>query len=279
MRVLRDRHRLHRRNGHLAGLCLWLAAVVSPLAAQAAPEDGQIVTDRPDFVESSDTVGPGGVQIETSVAVDRNRDAGLKQRTWSSPTLLRLGVGQAFELRVETDGRLIERSTDLASGAASTARGYADTALGVKWHARDASDGMPSLGMLFHVDLDSGSAAFRGNGTRPSLRLSAEWDLPDDYALGVMPGLASNVNQAGQRYTSAIFGVVLGKQWNQHWRSFVELAAPEIAHVRDGGPVVTFDVGGAYLLSPKWQIDSALSRGLTRYTTDWSLTVGLSAKL
>lgn len=264
----------------VAGLCLPAAMGLSGQAAYAAaPESDKIVTDRPDFVESSDTVGNGGVQLETSIALERDRADGIKRRTASTPSLLRVGVTDALELRVETDGRMVERNRDLPGGAASTERGYADTSLGVKWHARDAQDGMPSLGMLLHVDLDSGSAAFRANGTRPSLRLSAEWDLPDDFALGVMPGLASAHNDAGRRYTSGIFGVVLGKQWNQRWRSFVEVAAPEIARVRDGGSVVTFDVGGAYLLSQHWQIDSALSRGLTRYSTDWSWTVGLSVKL
>jgi hypothetical protein len=39
----------------------------------------------------------------------------------------------------------------------------------------------PSLGVLLHADLPSGSRELRGHGVRPSLRLAAEWDLPHGY--------------------------------------------------------------------------------------------------
>jgi hypothetical protein len=44
---------------------------------------------------------------------------------------------------------------------------------------------------------------------RPSLRVSAEWDLPDDLSLGVMPGIAVDRNAAGKPYRYGILGVVL----------------------------------------------------------------------
>ena len=258
-----------------------LLSVVLPLAAHAAepPEADKIVTDRPDFVESSDVVGKGRFQLETSVQLERNKEDGLRERGLSTPTLLRFGVAETLELRVETDGRLISRSEATADGSHRTERGYADTSLGLKWHARDEDGAMPSLGLLAHVDLDSGSAAFRGNGKRPSLRVVAEWDLPDDFALGVMPGLVRDRGDDGRRFTAAILGVVLGKEWSPRWRSFVEVAAPQITRARNGGNVVTLDVGGAYLLTPLCQIDSAIMRGLNRNTTDWSWTIGLSVKL
>ena len=135
------------------------------------------------------------------------------------------------------------------------------------------------MGVLGHVDLDSGSARFRGNGARPSLRVVAEWELPHDMSLGIMPGLLFDKNDTGRRYTAGILGVVVGKEWNERWRSFVEVAAPQIARARNGGNVVTLDVGAAYLLTKQCQLDTAISRGLNRNTADWSWTIGLSLKL
>lgn len=272
------------RHGVLAGFlqalllgCLCGADVAA--AEQPAKESDKIVTDRPDFVESSDVVGNGRFQLETSVALERNKDAGLKERTFSTPTLLRFGVADTLELRVETDGRLVARTDDLHDGSHMTERGYADTSLGIKWHAVDEAGAMPSLGLLAHADLDSGSAPFRGNGVRPSLRVAAEWELPGQMALGVMPGLLRDKTADGRRFTAGIFGIVLGKEWSERWRSFVEVAAPQIARAKNGGTVATFDVGAAYLLTERCQLDSAISRGLNRNTADWSWTVGLSLKL
>lgn len=260
-------------------LCGAAASALLVMSASAhADERGAIVTDRPDYVESSDVVGRGRVQIETSALYERNRAAGVKDRVVSTPTLLRVGAGDAWELRVETDGRMVLHSTDTATGAKSTQTGYADASLGVKWHVHDAAGTRPSVGILAHVDLDSGSKAFRGDGLRPSLRASAEWELPHDLALGVMPGIAYDKDAAGERFVGASFGIVLGKAWTERFRTFVEIAAPQIARSKHGGSVVTLDLGAAYLLSDSLQVDTALLRGLNDNTADIAWTIGLSAR-
>jgi hypothetical protein len=253
---------------------IFIGALLTGLAH--AGETDKIVTDRPDFVESSDVVGRAIVQIEASVAQERKKANGLRERTFSTPSLLRVGVSDSVELRLETDG-LVAMHTD--GGATSTSeRGYADASLGVKWHALDAKGGLPSIGFLAHLDLASGSRAFRGDGVRPSLRMAAEWDLPNDYALGVMPGIIRGRDDSGQGFTAAIFGIVLGKEWTEQVRTFVEFAAPQLAAERHGGTVATFDIGAAYLVSRHWQVDTALSAGLTKQTSNLSWTIGLSTR-
>lgn len=276
---------LLRRASQLLFLSLFLflswlpRAATAQQAAGGAEDDDAIVTDRPDFVESSAVVGKGRFQLETSIAVERNHDGGVKERTTTTPTLLRVGVSDTVELRVETDGRQRYRVDD-ANGAngALRARGWADTSAGVKWHARDGGAGAPSIGFLVHADFDSGSTAFRGSGVRPSLRAVFEWELPGGLGLGVMPGLVRDRAPDGSHAVNGIFGIVLGKELTDRLRTFVEVAAPQIAHVRDGGTIATFDIGGAYLLSPRWQVDAMLSKRLNHRTPDTAVTVGLSYK-
>jgi hypothetical protein len=131
---------------------------------------------------------------------------------------------------------------------------------------------------LAHVDLDSGSTAFRGNDLRPSLRIVAEWNLPAGLSLGVMPGLSFDKDQNGNRNWNGIFATVLGKSLSEQTRVFVEIALPQIARSQHGGTVATLDIGMAYLLSPKWQIDTALYKGLNKNTADLTWTAGLSSK-
>ncbi|MEB0134716.1 transporter [Actimicrobium sp. CCC2.4] len=259
-------------NALFSGLLMMLASIA------IAEEKDVIVTDRPDFVESSDVVGKGRFQAETGVALERTRRDTNKTRVMTTPILLRIGTGATWELRVETDGRIVQRTDDLTQGTRTTDRGYADTSIGAKWHVMDESGTSPSVGVLAHVDLDSGSAAFRGSGLRPSLRAVAEWDLPAGLSLGVMPGLTFDKDQNGERSWNGIFAAVLGKSLSEQTRVFVEIALPQIARSRHGGTVATLDVGMAYLLSPTWQIDTALYKGLNKNTANLTWTVGLSSK-
>jgi hypothetical protein len=249
-----------------------LACVLLAAHASAAPAE-PISTDRPDFVDSSTVVGSGVFQIEAGFAAERNRDAGLRERSNATPLLLRLGVSDNLELRLETDGRQHFRSDGIRQ------QGWGDAGLSVKWHALDDKDGGPSIGFIAQADIDSGSAAFRGSGTRPSLRMAAEWDLPNDWSLGVMPGLTRERNESGGHVATGMFGVTLGKAWTEHLHTFVEVAAPRVARARDGGTQSTFDIGAGYLLTPNWSADFGFSFGLNQRTADRALTFGLSTRL
>ena len=265
-------------NGYLPTNAILAALMLAIMRVASAEEKDSIVTDRPDFVESSDVVGNGRFQAETGLLIERTRRDTYKTRAMSTPVLLRIGTGDAWELRVETDGRIIQHSDDMAQGTRVTERGYADVSLGAKWHVMDEHDSSPSIGLLAHIDIDSGSSSFRGNGWRPSLRMVAEWDLPAGLSLGVMPGLAMDKNQEGKRNWTGIFAAVLGKSLTDQTRAFVEIALPQIARARHGGNVATLDIGIAHLLSPRWQIDAALYKGLNRNTADLTATIGLSSK-
>ena len=90
-------------NGHSTSSLAFAFAVAIASSATASAAD-TITTDRPDAVESSLTVGRGRFQIETSVAQERDKDAGTKTTVRTTPTLLRLGVTENVEIRLESEG-------------------------------------------------------------------------------------------------------------------------------------------------------------------------------
>ena len=245
-----------------------------------AQQDDSIEPDRPDFVDSSKVVGKGRVQLEGGYAVERNRDDGVRERTGSTPLLLRLGVGDTLEARVETEGRMRYR----ADGADTheRVRGWDDTTVGVKWHMADGDPDAgwrsPALGLIADASFATGSAFFRGQGVRPGLRAAVEWELPQGLSLGVMPGLVRDHDDEGRRAINGVFAVSLGKDWSDRLHTFVELAAPRIARARHGGTEASFDVGGAWALSKDVQLDAAVQRGLNHRTADLVWTVGLSLR-
>jgi hypothetical protein len=132
------------------------------------------------------------------------------------------------------------------------------------------------MGVLAHVDLDSGSGFLPRPGNGGSLRL-AEWELPDDFGLGVMPGIAWQHNDNGERYTSGIFGIVLGKELNERSRVHRVCGAADCA--RPQRRLALHLRFRRLLPADRYRAGRhRLSRGLNRRTPDWSWTVGLSLK-
>ena len=251
------------------------AATAVALFASAAHAQDNIESDRPDFVESSKVVGKGRLQFEAGLLLERDRNGAGRERTLSTPALLRVGIADTLELRVETEGRMVRHSRE--GGERRTEAGYGDTALGLSWHAMDANGGRPSLGVLLSAEFDSGSRAFRGEGVRPALRVSSEWELPNDVTLGVMPGIGVERDELGS-YRYGLLGIVAEKEFGERLRGFAELALPHIARSRHGGTEASVGAGAAYRLSKDVEFDAMLSRGLNNRTPDLALTIGLSIR-
>lgn len=256
-------------NRNLLPLTALAVIAVHPVASADA-----LSTDRPDFVESSLSVGTGTFQIETSVAMERRNGIDDRPRTMATPTLLRFGLSENWEARLETDGLLDQRS-DAESPAAD---GFADIALGVKYHLPSPGPGDASTALLFHVDLPTGSRAFRAEGVRTSLRGVAEWELPYDCSLGLMPGIAWAEDEGGQHYLSGIAGITVGHAWTPVLRSFVELASEELGSAGHGDTQFSFDTGLVWLVTDNLQLDTAAYAGLNRSTPDITIAIGLSAR-
>lgn len=235
---------------------LRFACLAVALLAGAAQAADHIDTDGPDFVESTGAVPEGRIQFETGPQQTTDRRDGAKLTATSTPLLLKAGISDAVELRLETDGYLHNAGLDAAGAAPSPQYGHADTAIGFKYHVQDGVSRTlnPALAWIVHVELPSGSPALRGLGLRPSVRAVLGWDLPGDNTLGVMPGVKLDTRADGRRFASGILGVVAGHWWTPRLRNFIEMEADSIAHQADGGTILYKNVGGSYLLGDDWQI-------------------------
>lgn len=248
-------------------------------ARLAHADDGDAISpDRPNVAASSQVVGHGRVQLELGANWDRQRSDDAHVRTWSTPALLRFGLGDTTELRVETDGRSIEHDVDRATGSRTTSAGWSATSLGFKWHFADGKGAQPALGLIGKVVLPTGSSALRGRGLLPQVELAAEWDLPDDWSLAVTPGVGRDWDDNGARYQYAILAASLGKKFTERVQGFFEVAAPQIASASHGGNQMQVDAGVSWLLNKHCQVDAMMLRGLNKKTPDLGLAFGLSLR-
>lgn len=248
-------------------------------ACAHAEDEDTISPDRPDFTNSSTVVGLGRFQVEAGLQWARERDPDLHTRTLTTPLTLRYGIGETIELRLETDGRTVVHASDPFGGESSTSAGYADSAIGLKWHIDDQQGNLPAYGLLVHATLPSGSRALRGQGLRPVAYVPVEWDLPKDFSLGVMPGLGIDRNEGGAHYGYGVLSASLGKDFSNRLHGFLEVAMPQIARAGNGGTQASLDTGFAWLVNKDCEVDALLMRGLNRNTPDLSLGFGLSFRL
>ena len=108
-------------------LAILIALTVAIVPATAVSQS--IGTDRPDFVESSSTVGKGSVQIEGSVAFDETETLGTEFENFTTPFLFRVGIADGWEFRLESDWFV--RNTEGEGASELTTQGISDFAVGV----------------------------------------------------------------------------------------------------------------------------------------------------
>ena len=254
-----------------------LAAAISVLAAAAASapalaDEEPLVTDRPDFTESSSTVGMGVVQLEggfTSADL-----GGGDEVTTVGELLARWGVLERLELRlvVPTYARQSEPGGDRS--------GWLDTVAGLKVQVADGGGrgflGGMEASLIASTTLPTGSGDFSSSAWQPAAVLAAGWVLGPAVGLGVNLGLARAADD-GRRFTSSWVSSAVGFGVTERLSVFVELIGFNRQEVRGSG-TLTFQAGAVYLVSPNLQLDLRGARRLTEDGPDLLIGAGLSLR-
>jgi len=122
---------------------------------------------------------------------------------------------------------------------------------------------LPGVAWLADVETTMGSPAFRDRNVRPSLRATAQWALPQQLTLGVMPGLYRDRGDEGRHYAAGVLAVTLGKSWTPRLQSFVELAGQRLSRSQADESLLNVDTGLAFIASKTLQVDMVVSRSLS----------------
>ncbi len=160
-------------------------------------------------------------------------------------------------------------------GAAAPSTDNLDLSLGARWRVvhGDANSHVPMAAWM--PDLQAADA--RTTALRPTMNLSGEWTLPNDFSLGVMPGMAVDYSAQGRRQSTGTFAVTLGKAWSAQWRTFVDMARDRVSPLQVAGVSTNLDAGVSFLAAPGTQIDFAVTHGLSDSAPAFQAGVGLSS--
>jgi hypothetical protein len=162
---------------------------------------------------------------------------------------------------------------------ATFANGGADLSFGARLRVLrgDADTHIPVVSWMADVQPGNSSALASSNALRPSTHLSAEWALPGDFSLGLMPGMAVDVDAYGRRTANGTLAVTVGKAWSPQWRTFVDMARDRLAALQLGGVSTTVDAGVSFAASPATQLDFAVTHGLSPAAPPFQAGVGVSS--
>lgn len=180
------------------------AAVKAPVAAaeEGEPEIGELVSDRPDFTESSEVVGKGVLQIETGIVGERygNGADGTGGVTGPLP-LVRLGVSKRFEFRFSGDG--YSRQRLLARGSEATG-GASDGGIGGKVKLVDEKGARPAVAVIAGVSAPVGHSRFTSGGWDPEVKLCWAKDVPAGFAVSGNFNFSSVTDSEGRLWNRAV---------------------------------------------------------------------------
>lgn len=266
------------------------AAEKSPLTRNlfglpAAPLDEPIVTDRPDFTESTLAVPYGRIQVESGYTFTYDRERRDRTRDHTAPEFLyRIGLLDEFELRVAWLGYswqedLFETRTRQGRRVSQEqwGQGANDVILGFKQHFWGQDGLRPDFGVIVETTVPSGSGTLSSGDVDPGIKLLWAYDLSATWSL------AGNLNFAvptedAHRFFQTSNSISLGKSLNDWLACYFEYFGfypnahhGDCAHYLNGGFTIQ--------LTPNLQLDFRAGLGLNEEADDFFSGAGLSFRL
>jgi hypothetical protein len=236
---------------------MWFKLVAIALGTQGSQEP--IVTDRPDFTESSVVVPLRRLQIETGFT------AGMgDERSFVLPeALFRYGFAQGWEWRLGLPSYNREVS----------ASGFGDTYLGLKREL--GTSGGFQFAAIPGATIDTGRSEFSAGTWIPELKLCASTDLSENSALSTMLHVAAVPGGRG-REAVFVYTLSLAQALQPKLSAFLEYAGE---FSRSIGPQHIAHAGLVYLLDNDRQLDVHFGADIHRPSSTWFIAGGFSIRL
>lgn len=261
-------YRRANKSAHFFCLLFMFFLLISSIQAEEATE---MVTDRPDQTESSVTIPPGYVQIETGLTLT---ESGNTHITEGPGTLFRIGVSNRIEARIGFAGWISENANDT--------NGFGDSELSAKVFLREEKGYFPEVAILAGMSVPTGEDGFTSDNVDPGVRLACAHTLSDRLALGYNLAIEwiTGLDDMGKKdtltflpYTCGI-GIGLTDRIGSYVEFFGELPLED-----EGDAAHLFNCGFTYKLMPNIQLDAEGGVGISDKADDWFIGTGISYRI
>ena len=258
--------------------------VVNFLGLEADPIDEPMVTDRPDFTESTLTVPRGRAQVELGYTYVYDDEDGVRVGDHVFPeSLLRVGQAKDWELRVFwLGGSLTEsmfRETNDA-GRRVDVKGHEDGAtdmsIGFKYHIREQDGWIPDMGVIGEVSIPTGTRSKTSGDVDPGAKFLWAYALTDRLSLSGNVNIAVPTGEKGRFFQTAA-SVSMGYSWTDWMGSFVEYFG---IYPNDRGSDCAHTVNGGFTfpITDNLQFDVRVGVGLNEEADDLFAGSGLAIR-
>lgn len=241
-----------------------------------------LVTDRPDFTESTDAVPQGRVQLEMGYTFTYDRETDVRTRDHGAPELLlRAGVFENFELRLGWDGYAwteTQASAETRTGRAVTreswSQGAYDATVGVKYKFFEQDGWRPHFGVIGEFTVPSGSRGASSGDVDPGAVLLWAYDLNERWSLAGNVGLAAPTEDA-RRFAQTSASLSLAASITDRLGGYVEYFGifPNARHVDCAN---SLNGGLTLLIHDNLQVDWRIGGGLNEEADDFFTGIGLA---
>jgi hypothetical protein len=251
---------------------LWavLIAAAAPAPAPYDPRSRPMSAERPDFTDSTSTVGRGVAQVETGFTLGRRGAA--RHRSFGD-SLLRVGTSATAEIRLQLPALASEPDAD------GDTHGWSDMGLSFKMRLTPPGVGRglihPKVALTLQTTVPSGSVGPGEAVWQPGIKLGLGWNLSERV------GLATNLvwdraSEDGARFGRWTASASLEYKPNGRLHPIVEMV--RFMPDSPGGKGATFFSSGAVCwLSKDLQFD-ALGAARIDGDDERSVTAGISRR-
>lgn len=225
-----------------------LLATVGACAHRRAPLSGAIVTDRPDFTESTSIVPTGHAQVETGHTTATESDEHV---VTTGEVLYRHGLSSRTELRLALN------SFARTKTAGGELRGFEDAGIGVKvalWDQPASAPWLPTTSVIVASSLPTGARGYRARTLQPEIKLLLDWEVTERFGLGSNLNAYSVAGAFGGRVAEYAASLVAGYDLTARFGIYGEYIG-HVAPAVTGGRQHWASGGLSYLVTPNLQLD------------------------
>ena len=242
-----------------------------------ASMDEPLIGDRPDFTESSTTVGLGVKQVEMGYTYTFDSDGPTQSISHSYPEMLwRVGMyAEWLEFRIAYNfGDVLERTESTETARSSS--GAEDLYLGFKIALTPQDGVLPETALVLQTTVASGDDVFSSGDANPGLNYIYSWALDDEWSLAGQTQWNRAVDgQTSRPYSEFSQSLAIGKSFSEKLGGYYEwfCLIPDGA---DSAPVEHYMDGGfTYLINNNLQLDFRAGFGLNEESDDYFAGTGL----
>ncbi len=283
-----------RKKSSREALFVWALGPESEDTGEEDDEEETIVTDRPDFTESSQAVGKGRFQIEMGYTYIHDGD-GLDAHSYPE-WLLRIGLFTDWlELRIAQNyqnernrggvvvpgggtDQVILGGTD---GPVSHSNGATDLFLGIRFDLTEQKGWLPASALFLQMAVPTGSDSFSNDEVMPGANLVYSWEvIPNFLAMAGSTQANRARDDSGDYFTEVAQSFSVGYSLTDKLGAYTEWFAlfPVGASDASAGPAHFFNGGFTYLVNNNLQFDIRAGVGLNDRADDFFTGAGFAFK-